>query len=244
MAANGPPSTRRRVRRDDHRPRTAQVLDAPHRRPLVQLDTRIDRPAAQDTHEARRLHGRALGEEHALPEDRRLDALSELFTPEPDRLLGRADRGGRGDGLIEGAILCRRRGHGHHPALAQPDVLAERADGGDDPLARTGHGEPGLLSEHRARASDARPVAVQEAAVPPARAYAAAIRLENDDVRRRVAFLHRERRPQAGEPAADDAHVGVDLAHERFRDLVVECSCGLLEPPRRAERGAQAKVSR
>ena len=65
-----------------------------------------------------------------------------------------------------------------------------------------------------------------------------------DDSRRRLARTKRKRCPEAGEPAADDAHVGVDLAHERFRDLVVECSCGLLEPPRGAERGAQAKVSR
>src|SRR5438270_813484 len=140
-------------------------------------------------------------------------------------------------------ISARRSGTGSVSTTYEPKFVTWRRTG-RHPLARTGHGEPGLLSEHGARASDARPVAVEEAAVPPARAYAAAIRLENDDVRRRVAFLHRERRPQAGEPAADDAHVGVDLAHERFRDLVVECSCGLLEPPRGAERGAQAKVSR
>ena len=76
---------------------------------------------------------------------------------------------------------------------------------------------------------------MQEAAVAAARPGAAAFRLEQDDVRRRVSLLDRERGPQAGEAAADDADVGVDGALERVGHVVAERGRRLLQPPRGPE---------
>ncbi|MDB5092890.1 MAG: hypothetical protein JWO85_991, partial [Candidatus Eremiobacteraeota bacterium] len=180
VAAHRPPPTRGRVRRHDDRLRAAQILDAPHGRSLVHGDSCVDGLAPEHAHEPRRLHGRALGEEHAAAEDRGLDALCELVRAERHRLLRRADGGGRLHRVVEGAILRRRRRHAQHSALMQPDVGAERADGEDDSFSGARDGKRASLAEHGPRAADARPVAVQEAAVSAARARAAAFRLEQD----------------------------------------------------------------
>jgi hypothetical protein len=55
----------------------------------------------------------------------------------------------------------------------------------------------------------------REAAVAPAGAGADGLGFEQDDVARRVVGLGVQRRPQAGEPAADDAQVRVDAAGQR-----------------------------
>jgi hypothetical protein len=63
---------------------------------------------------------------------------------------------------------------------------------------------------------------VKEAAVPPARPAAALVRLEHDDVERRIALLQRERRPEPRVAAADDRDVGFGVTVERRRRLAAE----------------------
>jgi hypothetical protein len=76
------------------------------------------------------------------------------------------------------------------------------------------------------------PVAVTEAAVAPARAAAALVGLQDDDVEPRLAFLQRERGPETRVAAADDRDVGLGLTLERRRRLPAEArgEC-LFEPP-------------
>ena len=184
------------------------------------------------------------GKIDAAAEDRRPDPRGELVVVERDRLFRRVDGSGRCDRCVEGGVLRRRRRHGQHPALVQPHVGAERANGGDDPFAGARDSERALFAEHGARAADARPVAVQEPAVAPTRSHAAAFRLEHDDGRRRVALLHGERGPQTGEASADDADIRMHVARERFGDVVAERGGRFLEPPGRPKRDGQANVSR
>ena len=66
------------------------------------------------------------------------------------------------------------------------------------------------------------PIAVQEAAVPPARAAAALVGLEYDDVERRVALHQRERGPEARVATADNRDVGLSVALERRGRLRAE----------------------
>ena len=197
--------------------------------------TRTSRAGCTVAHSGKKTPRRKIGD---------ADPRSELVVVERDRLLRRVDGSGRRDRRVEGCVLRRRRRHGQHPALVQPHVGAERANGGDDPFAGTRDSERALFAEHGARAADARPVAVQEAAVASTRPYAAAFRLQHDDGRRRVALLHGERGPQAGEAAADDADIRMHVARERLGDVVAERGGRFLEPPRRPKRDGQANVSR
>jgi hypothetical protein len=76
------------------------------------------------------------------------------------------------------------------------------------------------------------PVAVAEAAVAPARAVAALVRLEDDDVEAGLAFLQCERRPETRVAAADDRDVGLGVTLERRRRLAAEAGGQrLFEPP-------------
>jgi hypothetical protein len=76
------------------------------------------------------------------------------------------------------------------------------------------------------------PVAVAEAAVAPARAAAALVRLEDDNVEVGVALPQRKRGPEAGVAAPDDRDVGVGVTFERRRGIAAEAgSERLLEPP-------------
>jgi hypothetical protein len=72
-----------------------------------------------------------------------------------------------------------------------------------------------LVREARGAVGDAvRDRGDREAAVTAARAEARGLGLEQDDVARRVLALGVQRRPQAGEAAADDAQLGVGVGLE------------------------------
>jgi hypothetical protein len=73
---------------------------------------------------------------------------------------------------------------------------------------------------------------VAEAAVAPARAAAALVGLEHDDVEPGLAFLQRERGPESRVAATDDRDVGLGVTFERWRRLAAEASGQrLFEPP-------------
>jgi hypothetical protein len=71
---------------------------------------------------------------------------------------------------------------------------------------------------------------VAEAAVAPARPDAARPGLQQDDVDGRIALSERERGPEPGEAAADDADVGRGVALERRCRLL---GARLVQPPGR-----------
>ena len=73
----------------------------------------------------------------------------------------------------------------------------------------------------------------REAAVAAARAEAAGLALEDDDLAIRVVRPGLQRRPEAGEAAADDAEIGVDAADQAGRGL----GWGEVGEPERARLG-------
>src|SRR5581483_6959821 len=88
--------------------------------------------------------------------------------------------------------------------------------------------ERALVAEPSAQPAERRPERLEEAAVAPARAEAAELRLDEGHLERRAPLLQRQRRPQARVAAADDRHVGVDRPGERLPRWVGR---RLLEPP-------------
>ena len=140
-------------------------------------------------------------------------------------------------------FLTRRRRDLEHPRLAQPDVLAECAHRGEDPVAGAGELERACVAEHGAGPAEHAPVAVDEAPVAAARAVAATLRLDEHDAEVRRALLQRARGPETAVAAADDRDVRFEVARERRRRLVGR---GFLEPPdgRRCVHGRDARRAR
>ena len=122
-------------------------------------------------------------------EEQRRDSSS---AEERYRLLLDAELARGGDRAVEDRVLRLRRRHAQQPTLAEPDVVLQGAHGRDRPIRRPRDRESPLGAEHVAEAGEARPVAVEEAAVPPARPDPATRSLEHDDVERRVTPLQLE----------------------------------------------------
>src|SRR5262249_19128719 len=110
-----------------------------------------------------------------------------------------------------------------------------------------GDGEPlrALRAEQVAELGERGPVALDEAAVPPARAGAAERRLDDRHPGARISLEDREGGPQARVAAADDRDVGRRIARERRRvyraALGREC---LLEPPWSRSAGRNRRLHR
>jgi hypothetical protein len=98
-------------------------------------------------------------------------------------------------------------------------ALAEVANPRDDAVARTCDRQRAFVAEALAQSRQVAPVAVDEAAVSPARPEAALLCFEHDHRQVRVALLQGQRRPEPGVAAADDRDVGLELALERRRRL-------------------------
>src|SRR5262249_44471725 len=137
---------------------------------------------------------------------------------------------GSRDGLVDGRVLRRRRGHHQHPALPQPHVVVERAHRRHDPLPRTRQLQRLVAAEQRHELGHRRPVAVDEAAVAATRPGATGDSLEQHDVGRRLAFLHGQSGPEPRVAAADDADVRRHVAGQRRLGLV---RARLVPPPGR-----------
>ena len=84
--------------------------------------------------------------------------------------------------------------------------------------------------------------AVDPAAVAAAGAGAAVLTLDDHDVRLRREPLDRKCRPEAGEPAADDAHVGAFGGRQRHEFARLPARVAALPIHRRARRGAGPRV--
>src|SRR5207249_1316973 len=120
---------------------------------------------------------------------------------------------------VERLLLRRRRRDLEQAAFAQPDIDASSggkgAYGGNDLARGAAQAQRSVVSEQLAQARERRPVAVEEAAVPPARPAAADALLEHRDAQGRVALEQGESGPEPGVAAADDRDVDVDVASER-----------------------------
>ena len=219
-ARGGPPARERGVRREHDLGRTQSpvrrrdlaVAHAQRRRLLVDRHACSEHVASQRAHEQPGMHGRSVAEVDAGPKDGRADALRQLVRRQRDGFLRMADARGRFDGALDRAVLRGRGRDVESPTLAQPDVVTECSHGRHDPLARAAKTKRILLAEHGQDGRERRPVAVAEAAVPPARPGAADLGLDERDTQIRVAFAQGQRRPQAGVAAADDGDVGGRVA--------------------------------
>jgi hypothetical protein len=99
-------------------------------------------------------------------------------------------------------------------------ALAELADLADRPLGRAGDRQRRLVAPAPPHRGEREPHRVAEAAVAAARpAPADLLGLEQDDPRSRLEPVQVPGGPEAGEAAADDQHVGLDIASERRRRL-------------------------
>ena len=151
--------------------------------------------------------------------------------PPPPRRRARGRRPASGRGSRPARATSRRAAA--HPRAARRRARERARPGWRRRRARDS--ECPLGSEHVAEAREARPVAVEEAAVPPAGADPATRGLEHDDVQRGLPPLQLERRPEAGEAAADDGDVGPRVALERG---LLGIRRRVLEPPGGGEPGA------
>ena len=94
-------------------------------------------------------------------------------------------------------------------------ALAPATELGDLVAERGGPAQAGIVAEAPAELAGGHPRRREEAAVGAAAAGAADGGLEQHDAQRRLALGELVGRPEAGETAADDADVGLDLAGER-----------------------------
>ncbi len=213
----------------------------------MQRDPPVEHGAAERTGEASRLNGRAVPEEGGLAKPRRANALRDLLRRERNALLLDAELPRGRDRPVDRRVLERSRRDLQVAGLAEPDVLAalraEGPDAGDDALGHAAELEGTFVSEHGAKPGEMRPVAVQEAAVAPARPPADDLLLEDRDPQRRVPFAQSERRPETRVAAAHDRDVDLDIAPDGRRlhhlRLLGE---RLLQPPRRREPGSDGQV--
>ena len=115
-------------------------------------------------------------------------------------------------------------------------LLAERADLVDGLLAGVRERERPLGAAELDERAELGPPGDREAAVAAARAAAADVLLEHDDVARRLALLDADRRPEPGVAAAHDRDVGARGALERRCGGLVGRE-GLVEPERAMRHG-------
>jgi hypothetical protein len=198
------------------------TLQPAHARALVDAHAALEQAPAQAEGEPRGLHRRGAAQHRPAAEERRAAARGDLRWRQRHELVGGPKAARTRDGLRPGVVLRGRGGHEQVRRARVPGVdvlrLAPRADrvhrrvGGAGERERRGvagtggHG-PGLV-----------PPAVDEAAVAPRGAEAAAVGLEHDDARARGPLEDVPRTPKAQVAAADHHDVGLDGLVERRQD--------------------------
>ncbi len=238
------PDARERATRGEDRvtradPRTGRLdghpgalpADAPDVGVFVQAHATLHEPPAQPERQTPRMDRRAVGSEHAAPEDGRVAVPADLLRGEVDEAvphpeLLRRQRGGEAD-----IVVRRGRRDAQLAAAAVPGVdtllLAPAADVLRTRLGRPRELERGTVPQALAQWRQREPVAVTEAAVAPARAVPAQIGLQQDDPRVRRLLGEVPRAPHPRVAATDDRDVGGPVTlgrrlrrrHERLRLL-------------------------
>ena len=195
---------------------------------------------AQPAHQMAGLHDRRGRLEDPGEMRRRARPARDLRQPRAARTARQAGLLELGEGVVPRPDLSRAGRRPEPPPVVVVGVdsvgLAELADLGD--AIRRRLGQPGRLLDAAGlcEAAELRPPAHHEAAVAPAGAAAAHVGLEDHDVERGVELGQPQRGPQAGEPAADDAHVRRDRPRQRAGRVVAGPRCERLPEPERAVR--------
>ena len=187
-----------------------------HRRGLVDLDPGGEQALAQAERQPRRLHGRrARGRRRRRGRPARSSGPATSLGAERCDRLRRAELAAGLERRRPGAVVGRRGRDLQVAGAPEPGVDAPAASQ-NSPIpcdrARRRRGRPPAPppSPQRSRMRRQRePHRVAEAAVAPARPVAAAVGLEQDDPRLGLQRLRVPGRPEAGEAAADDEHVGL-----------------------------------
>ena len=228
------------ARRVQHGRRAA--VEARDARALVDAHAELERDPAQPAREPRRLHDRG----------RRLEQARDVAVraAAPRGLLGRpllerhhAELAAGRHHAVPGAQLRLRRGRPEVPAAVVVRVDAVLARRSCRSRRRPSSAARAIASApSRAAQLDERgelgPPGEHEAAVAPARAAAADVLLEHDDVAGRLALLDADRRPEAGVAAAHDRDVGAGGALERRGGGLVRRE-RLVEPERAMRHGPE-----
>ena len=124
--------------------------------------------------------------------------------------------------------------------------FAEGPDRLDARLARAAEPERRGVAEHVGEVRQLVPVAVDEAAVASARAAAADVLFQHDDVDPGIELLELDRRPQPGVATTQDHDVGGGVASQPRRGIACELRHGerLPEPPAAALVGRHERCGR
>ena len=192
--------------------RRPSVLERHQGRGLEDAHAAPQRHAAQPAGEQRRLDRGGVADVQPAQRQRRAAPAPQPVRAELRDPVARAVGPAGGDDLVPGAEL-RRPGRGQQVAgVAVVAVDVVRGGEGSDPLdgrrdlPRQPHAVLGAEVGDQPR--QLVPPASRPAAVAPRCAGTAGLLLEQHDVQRRIALRELERRPEAREPAADDADVG------------------------------------
>ena len=195
--------------------------------------------AAEAARQARRLADRAVREERAPEEPRRVGACARLLGGQHLDTIGDPEALEHREPVAE-ALLPLAGARAHRPVLVEPavDVVVgnERPDLVDRVRLRAAVAQARLLTEQPEVRVDVEPRRRQEPTVAPARATPGDVLLDQGDAEPGLSFRELDRGPQPGEPAADDAHVGHEMLLERRRRLARIIGERLLQPE--AARGA------
>jgi len=205
------------------------------RRSLEEANSPLEEDAAQPASEPCRLDVGGAGHEHAASRDRGPEPLGHLVRRELDVLLIRAEPSSRLGVVPPHAVLGRRRRDAEIPGSRVPGVhavgFAPRADVADRPVRRTADRQRRVLPMELYERRQLVPQTVHEPAVATARAAAADVLLQQDDVDARIAVLQEVGRPHAGVAAAEDHDVGGRVRRERRTRLARIVRQRLFHPP-------------
>ena len=234
--------------------RRPRPIETGHRGAFEDPNTALQGDASQATGQTGGLHDRAVIDEPSTRDPRRVGDLASLLHRERSHPIAESTRLQERRGpLATGPLLPGPRSDPQDPVVMEPgvDVVVgePRSRLTDRVRHRVGIAQSLVVAEEPAQRLDVPPGRGEEATVAPAGAAAADVLLQQRDAHRGFAGRELDRRPEPGEPPADDADVGDHVRLEgraRFAGVRAE---GLLEPeaPRRARVGhrqARAHVRR
>ena len=261
--ANRRPARQRRVRRDDdlrraeNPARRLELVRRAARTPVTGVSSCSVTPASSAARRSARTSRAGCtvahsGKKTPPPEDGRARRAAAPPPRSSDRLLRPAHAPRRGDGRSTAASCAGAAETSSIPA-SRSQTSSPRAS----PHARM----PGMIRSPARASSTApsspstgrspgerRPVAVEEAAVAPARPVPADLRLEQRDAQLGRALPQRQRRPEPRVAAADDRNVGDRVPARAGRRRLALRAPARPRPPRRQARldrwGRQSGVFR
>jgi len=205
-----------------------------HGRVLEDAHPALKQNPAQLTGKPGRLYGGDVAAQHPAAGPRHIGDAPHGVTIQDAQLVTETVSGEQVDGRLVGLRLPFRRTHEHHTVLMEGDVGAV-PEGPVAHLARLcGKGgeiaDPLILAQRGTQSADVGPAGIQKTSIGTAAAGAADIGLQDHDAQRRSALAQLICRPQAGEAAPHDAHVGRDVRVQGRTRCAGIAAQGLFEP--------------